>query len=128
LQSNEKYIALQAKYKLYCIMKKFLLAVACLVAFNACNLDQYNNSDQKKLKDKREGSIYVYGVKGDSARQLRQQYPVNKEANERAKAIREKLYGGSTGSNLQDGTVATDTTKKADTTKKEGTKAVAPKK
>jgi|JI8StandDraft_2_1071088.scaffolds.fasta_scaffold10152_1 hypothetical protein len=109
-------------------MKKFLLAVACLVAFNACNLDQYNNSDQKKLKDRREGNIYVYGIKGDSARQLRQQYPVNKEANERAKVIREKLYGGSTGSNLQDGAMVVDSTKKADTTKKEGAKAAAPKK
>jgi hypothetical protein len=114
-------------------MKKFLLAVACLVALNACNLDQYNNSDLKKIKDYREGDVYVYGVKGDSARQLRQDYPPSKEADQRAKAIREKFYGDASGANLQDGSVTTaDTTKKvatpADSTKKEGAKADAPKK
>jgi len=110
-------------------MKKFLLAVACLVAFNACNLDHYNNSDPKKITDKREGSIYVYGIKGDSARQLRQQYPPNKEADQRAKAIREKLYGGA--ATAQETVAPADTTKKAapaDSTKKEGAKKEAPKK
>lgn len=100
-------------------ISKLLLPVVCVVALTACNLDQYNNSDLKKIKDKREGDIYVYGIKGDSARQLRQNYPSSPENDRRAKAIREKFFGGSTGSNLQDGA---SNTAPADTTKKDGAK------
>lgn len=107
-------------------LSKFLLTIACFVALTACNLDQYNNSDPKKIKDVREGDVYVYGIKGDSARQLKQDYPSSPENDKRAKAIREKFFGGSTGSNLQDGT--TNTATSADTTKKDGTKPEASKK
>lgn len=102
-----------------------LLAVACVVALTACNLDQYNNSDLKKIKDTREGDIYVYGVKGDSARQLKQDYPSSPENDKRAKAIREKFFGGSAGSNLQDGATVSIV---ADTTKKDGVKTEESKK
>jgi len=106
-------------------ISKLLLTFACVIALTACNLDQYNNSDPKKIKDIREGDIYVYGVKGDSARQLRNDYPSSPENDKRAKAIREKFFGGSTGSNLQDGaTTATP----ADTTKKDGAKPAEAKK
>jgi len=107
-------------------ISKLLLTFACVIALTACNLDQYNNSDPKKIKDIREGDIYVYGVKGDSARQLKQDYPSSPENDKRAKAIREKFFGGSTGSNLQDG--ATATTSPADTTKKDGAKPAEAKK
>ena len=100
-------------------LSKFLLTLVCFVALTACNLDKYNNSDPKKVKDSREGDVYVYGVKGDSARQLKQDYPSSPENDKRAKAIREKFYGGSTGSNLQDGATAPAP---ADTTKKDGAK------
>lgn len=107
-------------------VSKLLLTVACMIALTACNLDQYNNSDPKKIKDTREGDVYVYGVKGDSARQLKNDYPSSPENDKRAKAIREKFFGGTSGANLQDGTAAKPTP--ADTTKKDGAKAEEPKK
>ena len=106
-------------------ISKLLLAIACITALTACNLDKYNNSDLKKIKDSREGDVYVYGVKGDSARQLKQDYPSSPENDKRAKAIREKFFGGSTGSNLQDGATVSIA---ADTTKKDGAKTEKPKK
>lgn len=106
-------------------LSKLLLTLACITALTACNLDQYNNSDPKKVKDSREGDVYVYGVKGDSARQLKQDYPSSPENDKRAKAIREKFFGGSTGSNLQDGATVSIV---ADTTKKDGVKTEEPKK
>jgi hypothetical protein len=106
-------------------VSKLLLTVACMIALTACNLDQYNNSDPKKIKDTREGDVYVYGVKGDSARQLKNDYPSSPENDKRAKAIREKFFGGTTGANLQDGAT---TPAPADSTKKDGAKAEEPKK
>ncbi|MDX1905089.1 MAG: hypothetical protein SFU27_13105, partial [Thermonemataceae bacterium] len=108
-------------------MNKLLYILALLAFLSSCGLDRYNNSDPKKLKDAREGDVYVYGVKGDSARQLKKQYEPSPEADKRAKAIREKLYGNSNGANLQDGSMLADTTKKAvDTVKKDGAKAETP--
>jgi len=111
-------------------MNKLLYIFALLAFLSSCGLDRYNNSDPKKLKDFREGDVYVYGVKGDSARQLKKQYDPSPEADKRAKAIREKLYGNASENSLKDGNVATDTTKKvaADSTKKDGAKAETPKK
>ncbi|WP_448529517.1 hypothetical protein [Raineya sp.] len=86
------------------LIQKF--ALLAVLALSACNLDQYNSSDLKKVKDVREGDIYVYGAKGDSARQLRQQYPDDPNAAKRTKAIREKFFSVSNGANLQDGTPA----------------------
>lgn len=99
-----------------------MFVAVCLFVFASCGLEKYNNSDPKKIKNLREGNIYVYGIKGDSARQLRQDYPANKEADQRAKAIRAKFFGSSEGSNLQDGMAVavvdtTNNTKAADTAK-----------
>lgn len=107
-------------------LSQLLLSAVCIISLTACNLDQYNNSDPKKIKDLREGDVYVYGVKGDSARQLKQDYPSSPENDKRAKAIREKFFGDSNGSNLQDG--ATTASTPADTTKKEEAKKEEPKK
>ncbi|MCS6795932.1 MAG: hypothetical protein RMJ97_05470 [Raineya sp.] len=93
------------------LIQKLAFSAIVMFALEACNLDQYNNSDLKKIRDVREGDIYVYGIKGDSARQLRQQYPDDPNAAKRVKAIREKFFSVSNGSNLQDGTPAPDTTK-----------------
>lgn len=91
--------------------QKFTYGVIFAIIVSACNLDQYNNSDLKKIRDWREGDVYVYGVKGDSARQLRQQYPDDPNAAQRAKAIREKFFKVSeSSSNLQDGVTSNNTT------------------
>jgi hypothetical protein len=99
------------------VFKKVVFAslTITMIGFSSCGLDQYNNSDPKKLKDHNEGNEYVYGVKGDSARQLRNDYPKPADADARAKAIRDKMFGDSNGSNLQEtGNAATvvDSTKK----------------
>lgn len=107
------------------LIQKF--ALLAVMALSACNLDQYNNSDLKKVKDVREGDVYVYGVKGDSARQLRQQYPDDPNAAKRAKAIREKFFSVSNGANVQDGTpTPADTTQTP--AQKDGNKPQAEKK
>lgn len=82
-----------------------LLLIVLLLSFSACGLYQYNESDQKKLPDRRKNDTYVYGATGDSARQLRNEYNDTPESAERAAAIREKFFGNGqngNGSNLQE--------------------------
>ncbi len=92
-----------------------ILLTGMMSSVSSCGLYQYNNSDPAKLPDHHENDPYVYGEKGDSARQLRNVYTDTPESQARASAIRDKFFAkdkAGDGSNLQETTVATDSTKK----------------
>ena len=92
-----------------------ILFTGMMFSVSSCGLYQYNNSDPAKLPDHHENDPYVYGEKGDSARQLRNEYTDTPASQERANAIRDKFFAkdnAGDGSNLQESTVAADTTKK----------------
>lgn len=75
-------------------MKKnlFIIFVLVLVTLTACDYQVTNRIEQDDL---RAGDEYVYGVHPDStARQLGVTYEAKPELDQRAVAIREKLYGG----------------------------------
>lgn len=96
-----------------------ILLTGMMFSASSCGLYQYNNSDPAKLPDHHENDPYVYGEKGDSARQLRNVYTDTPESQARANAIRDKFFAkdkAGDGSNLQETTVASPT---ADSTKKD---------
>ncbi|MGD1840511.1 MAG: hypothetical protein ACFB0B_06385 [Thermonemataceae bacterium] len=71
----------------------YTCAVVALLGLSACGLSQYNNSELSKLPDHNEGNEYVYGIEGDSARQLRNEYTDSPESLKRTIAIREMMFG-----------------------------------
>jgi hypothetical protein len=65
------------------------LLFVVLLASYACG-GQYNTIEQE---DPNEADTYVYGEIGGPPRQAKNQYEPNAEADARAAAIREKLFG-----------------------------------
>lgn len=90
-------------------MKLFKVFAFCAVfGLSACATDSYNIGETAKTKDVNEGNTYVYGEKGQPARQTKQQYPDPADAQQRADKIKEKFFG----SNVASAETGKDTTKK----------------
>ncbi len=104
-----KYFNMKAKNKTTKQKLVVVLLTGMMLSVSSCGLYQYNNSDPAKLPDHHENDPYVYGDKGDSARQLRNVYTDTPESQARANAIRDKFFvvdKAGDGSNLQETTVA----------------------
>jgi len=71
---------------------RWLFVLMLAVGLQACNLDQYNNSDPKTLTDRRAGDPYVYGDPDGEPRQALIEYPDPADGAARTRKIREKLY------------------------------------
>ncbi|GIV38835.1 MAG: hypothetical protein KatS3mg033_0635 [Thermonema sp.] len=71
---------------------RWLFVLILALGLQACNLDQYNNSDPETLTDRRAGDPYVYGDPDGEPRQALLDYPDPADGAARAKKIREKLY------------------------------------
>lgn len=114
--SNMKYSNMKAINKTTKQKLAVVLLTGMMFSVSSCGLYQYNNSDPAKLPDHHENDPYVYGDKGDSARQLRNVYTDTPESQARASAIRDKFFAkdnAGDGSNLQENTTAAaDSTKK----------------
>lgn len=76
--------------------KNNIIILSALVTLGLASCS-YQNNNRIEQKDVKAGSEWVYGVHPDStARQLKVQYSPKPELEQRANAIREKLYGTDT--------------------------------
>ena len=74
---------------MHSLLSKTLLVVGTVLLVSACHFQDYNRAEQK---DVREGQAWVYG-EDTVARQSKNKYQPKPELEQRAAAIREKLYG-----------------------------------
>ena len=88
-----------------------LVIALCVLSLSSCSLDRYN-AVTEKTHDYRDKDPHIYGEKGKPARQTENTYPDPANGQDRADAIREKMYGKAA-------VVAAPAPAKTDTTKKD---------
>ncbi|TAF66916.1 MAG: hypothetical protein EAZ55_04400 [Cytophagales bacterium] len=71
-----------------------IITVLSLGYFFFFGFNNYNQSDLKKLKDRNEGNINIYGIKGQPARQTLNKYTNTTESGKVAEEIRTKFFRG----------------------------------
>ena len=72
------------------VLSKTLLVTGLVLLASACHYQDYNHIEQQ---DVREGQAYIYG-EDSLPRQSKNKYTAKPELEQRAAAIREKLFGG----------------------------------